>query len=59
MVKNLLANAGDPGFDPWVKKIPGEDNGNPLQYACLGMEFITFYPYCIKVTYSRVCLDIV
>ena len=22
-------------FDPWVGKIPGEGNGNPLQYACL------------------------
>jgi len=24
-----------PKFDPWVKKIPGEGNGNPLQYSCL------------------------
>ena len=23
------------GFDPWVGKIPGEGNGNPLQYSCL------------------------
>ena len=23
------------GFDPWVKKIPCEGNGNPLQYSCL------------------------
>ena len=22
-------------FYPWVKKIPGEGNGNPLQYSCL------------------------
>ena len=21
--------------DPWVGKIPGEGNGNPLQYSCL------------------------
>jgi len=21
------------GFDPWVEKIPGEGNGNPLQYV--------------------------
>ena len=21
---------------PWVRKIPGEGNGNPLQYSCLG-----------------------
>ena len=24
------------GFDPWVEKIPGGGNGNPLQYSCLG-----------------------
>ena len=24
------------GFDPWVRKIPGEGNGNPFQYSCLG-----------------------
>ena len=23
------------GFDPWVEKIPGEGNGNPVQYSCL------------------------
>ena len=22
------------GFDPWLGKIPGERNGNPLQYSC-------------------------
>ena len=22
-------------FDPWVRKIPGEGHGNPLQYSCL------------------------
>ena len=22
-------------FHPWVEKIPGEGNGNPLQYSCL------------------------
>ena len=24
-----------PGFDPWVRKIPEEGNGNPLQHSCL------------------------
>jgi len=24
-----------PEFNPWVGKIPGEENGNPLQYSCL------------------------
>ena len=23
-------------FDPWIGKIPGEGNENPLQYSCLG-----------------------
>ena len=23
------------GFNPWVGKIPGAGNGNPLQYSCL------------------------
>ena len=22
-------------FDPWVRKIPGDGRGNPLQYSCL------------------------
>ena len=36
MVKNPPANAGDlVYFYLWVRKIPGEGNGNPLQYFCL------------------------
>ena len=23
-------------FDPWVRNIPGEGNGYPLQFSCLG-----------------------
>ena len=23
------------GFNPWVGKMPGEGNGNPVQYSCL------------------------
>ena len=23
-------------FDPWIGRSPGEGNGNPLQYSCLG-----------------------
>ena len=36
-VKNTLVNAGNRrrGFDPWVRKLPGERNGNLLQYCCL------------------------
>ena len=40
MVKNPPANAEDArnvGSIPWVRKIPGGGNGNPLQYSCLEM----------------------
>ena len=36
MVKNPLANARDSDSIPWSGKSPGEGNGNPLQYSCLG-----------------------
>ena len=38
VVKNPPASAGDMGdrFSPWVGKIPGGGNGNPLQYSFLG-----------------------
>ena len=35
-VKNLLADAGDTGPIPGSGRFPGEGNGNPLQYSCLG-----------------------
>ena len=30
------ANAGDAGSSPGLGRSPGEGNGNPLQYSCLG-----------------------
>ena len=36
MVSNLPANAGDVGLIPGSGRSPGEGNGNPLQYFCLG-----------------------
>ena len=39
MVKNPPAKAGDmgnPGLIPGLGRSPGEGNGNPLQYSCLG-----------------------
>ena len=30
------ANAGDTGSIPGLESFPGEGNGNPLQYSCLG-----------------------
>ena len=35
-VKNLPANAGDAGSIPGSERSPGEVNGNPFQYSCLG-----------------------
>ena len=29
-------NVGDPGSVPGLGRYPGEGNGNPLQYSCLG-----------------------
>ena len=34
--ENPPANAGDAGSVPGSGRSPGEGNGNPLQYACLG-----------------------
>ena len=36
VVKNSSANAGDMGSIPELGRSPGEGNGNPLQYSCLG-----------------------
>ena len=36
LVKNLPANTGDMGLIPGLERSPGEENGNPLQYSCLG-----------------------
>ena len=36
VVKNLLADAGDAGSIPGLGRFPGEGDGNPLQYSCLG-----------------------
>ena len=40
LVKNLPAMqetaCKKPGFDPWVGRSLGKENGNPLQYSCLG-----------------------
>ena len=39
MVNDLPANSGDlgdTGSIPGLGRSPGEGNGNPLQYSCLG-----------------------
>ena len=36
VVKKLSANAGDVGSVLGLGRSPGEGNGNPVQYSCLG-----------------------
>ena len=36
VINNLPDNAGDSGSIPGSGRSPGERNGNPLQYSCLG-----------------------
>ena len=36
VVKNPPAKTGDAGSIPGLGGSPGEGNGNPLQYSCLG-----------------------
>ena len=36
LIKNPPTNAGDTGLIPGSGRSPGEGNGNPLQYSCLG-----------------------
>ena len=36
VVKNPPANVGDTGSIPGMGRSPGEGNGNPLGYSCLG-----------------------
>ena len=35
-ITNLPDNAGDMCSIPGLGRSPGEENGNPLQYSCLG-----------------------
>ena len=36
LVKESACAAGDPSLIPELGKFPGEGNGNPLHYSCLG-----------------------
>ena len=36
VVKNPSASAGNVGWIPLSRSSPGEGNGSPLQYSCLG-----------------------
>ena len=35
-IKKSASNTGDPDSIPKLGRSPGEGNGNPLQYSCLG-----------------------
>ena len=47
MVKKPPANAGDMDLVHGLGRFPGEENGNPLQYSCLGnlMDRVTWRGY--------------
>ena len=36
VIKNPPVSAGDVGLIPGSERSPGEGNGTPLQYSCLG-----------------------
>jgi len=36
VVENFPANAGDTSLIPELGRSPGEGNGNPVEYCCLG-----------------------
>ena len=38
--KESACNVGDLGLIPGLGRTPGEENGNPLQYSCLGIPWI-------------------
>ena len=44
-VKNLLAKAGHLGSISGSGKSPGEENGNPLHYSCLGNPMVGYSPW--------------
>ena len=49
--------AGDPGSIPGLGKFPGEGNGNPLQYSCLGNPLDRGALWAtVKVEVSVICL---
>ena len=55
LVKNLPANAGDVALIPGLGRSPGEGNGNPIQYSCLGnpMDRGALWPTTHRVAKSR------
>ena len=58
-VKNPPVNAGDAGLIPGLGRSPGEGNGNPLQYSCLGnpLDIDTWWPIVQGVTKTQTRLS--
>ena len=52
--KNPPASVGDEGLIPGSGRSPGERNGNPLQYPCLGNPMVRG---ARKATWGRKELD--
>ena len=46
--KESACNAGDLGSIPGLGRYPGEKNGNPLQYSCLGNFMTDYSPWDCK-----------
>ena len=55
VVRKLPVDAGDTGLIPGWERVPGEGNGNPLQYSCLGncMDRGTWWAIVHGVTKSQ------
>ena len=58
-VNNPPANVGDVGSTTGPGKSPGEANGNPLQYSCLGnsMDRGALWAAVYEVTWSGTLKD--
>ena len=57
--KESACSAGDSGSIPGSGRSPGEGNGNPLQYFCLGKShgqrsLVGYSPWCHRVGHDRV-----
>ena len=48
VVMNLPASAGELSLIPGLGRSPGEGNGNPLRYSCLGNPMDCSCPWCYK-----------
>ena len=59
MVKNPTANAGDGSLIPGLGRSPGEANGNPFQYSCLGypMDRGAWWAIVLGITKSKTLLS--